>query len=297
MQSEFKKGKITKFEELQIYEASIQMTKPRLLIFAGAGASVDSGLSTFRSVEGGTPDGNITMWGGEDVNTVCSYGKWRLANYQKRRGTFDTLRRIHNFYKIIQDQIKTAQPNTFHHYVANLIKDNRYDVTVLTTNIDDLFERAGVPSSRILHLHGSIFKRRCVVCDYVFHDTTSIWKVPEDVQRCPRPKCQSRLVKTDVTFYGEKCSNYLIGAQVFSRLKAGDSMIMVGASGETFSHAQRLWAKCRRRHVHSIHINPSQGPHEKYPSDYSMVDTVKTSIDALDFHLRLRSTVSEVLYE
>ena len=85
--------------------------QPRLLIFAGAGVSVDSGLPTFRVAEGASSkNGNVTMWGTEDVEDVCSYGKWRAASHSTKRGSFDKLFRIHNFYKNVQDSIKDAEP-------------------------------------------------------------------------------------------------------------------------------------------------------------------------------------------
>jgi NAD-dependent deacetylase len=45
-----------------------------------------------------------------------------------------------------------AQPNTAHYALAELEK--KYDVTVITQNIDDLHERGG--STRVFHLHGII---------------------------------------------------------------------------------------------------------------------------------------------
>ena len=47
-------------------------------------------------------------------------------------------------------------PNKAHHNLANL--EQYYDVQIITQNIDDLHERAG--STKILHLHGELFKSR-----------------------------------------------------------------------------------------------------------------------------------------
>lgn len=49
-----------------------------------------------------------------------------------------------------------AEPNAAHIGIAAL--EIKYNVTIVTQNIDDLHERAG--SSNILHLHGEIFKMR-----------------------------------------------------------------------------------------------------------------------------------------
>ena len=49
-----------------------------------------------------------------------------------------------------------AAPNAAHLGLARL--EDQFDVHIITQNIDDLHERAG--SSRVLHLHGEIFKMR-----------------------------------------------------------------------------------------------------------------------------------------
>lgn len=48
--------------------------------------------------------------------------------------------------------IAAAEPNAAHLAVRDL--EERYEVVVITQNVDDLHERAG--SSRILHLHGTV---------------------------------------------------------------------------------------------------------------------------------------------
>jgi NAD-dependent deacetylase len=52
--------------------------------------------------------------------------------------------------------VLAANPNAAHTGLAELEKD--FDVTIVTQNIDDLHERAG--STKIIHLHGEIFKMR-----------------------------------------------------------------------------------------------------------------------------------------
>ena len=48
----------------------------------------------------------------------------------------------------------TVKPNRGHELVAELEK--KYDVTVVTQNVDDLHERAG--STNVIHLHGELMK-------------------------------------------------------------------------------------------------------------------------------------------
>jgi NAD-dependent deacetylase len=52
--------------------------------------------------------------------------------------------------------------------------ENDFDITIITQNIDDLHERAG--SSRILHLHGEIFKMRSE------QDEQLVYEIRGDIQ-------------------------------------------------------------------------------------------------------------------
>jgi NAD-dependent deacetylase len=56
------------------------------------------------------------------------------------------------FYNERRRQIRDAQPNEAHKQLVRL--EEKYDVSIVTQNIDDLHERAG--STKILHLHGKI---------------------------------------------------------------------------------------------------------------------------------------------
>jgi NAD-dependent deacetylase len=60
------------------------------------------------------------------------------------------------FYNMRRSDVLEAKPNAAHYCLAELEKN--FDVHIITQNIDDLHERGG--SSRVLHLHGEIFKMR-----------------------------------------------------------------------------------------------------------------------------------------
>ena len=254
--------------------------QPKLLVFAGAGISVDSGLPTFRrTVE---DDASTTFWGDASIYDVCSYAAWEQAKIAPNDGY---VRRIENFYAKMWDDIRKAEPNSFHHLIAEVIRKNLYDVQVVTTNVDDLFEKAGIPESRVLHLHGSILHRRCMICGsvYIFQPHS------EDVDQCPDPTCLSKMVKTDVTFYGEACTEYAKGIEAFNALEKDDYILMAGSSGETFTDAMVLWSECRRRDVRTIHINPHYYPHIIYFADVNLRCGIRDTIPFLRKTLKIDS--------
>ena len=61
-----------------------------------------------------------------------------------------------DFYNMRRRDVAAAKPNVAHIGLAELEKD--FDVTIITQNIDDLHERGG--STKVMHLHGEIFKMR-----------------------------------------------------------------------------------------------------------------------------------------
>jgi NAD-dependent deacetylase len=116
------------------------MTKSRLVVFTGAGVSAESGLKTFRDSGG--------LWEEYNVMDVATPEAW-----QKNPSL------VLDFYNKRRTQVLNARPNLAHYSIAKL--QERFDVVVITQNIDNLHERAG--SKKVLHLHGEITKSRSTV--------------------------------------------------------------------------------------------------------------------------------------
>ncbi|HXB91977.1 MAG TPA: NAD-dependent deacylase, partial [Puia sp.] len=126
--------------------------KKRLVVLTGAGISAESGLRTFRDSDG--------LWEGYEVAEVATPGAWR------RNPAL-----VLDFYNMRRRDVKKADPNAAHLGLAELEKD--FDVHIITQNIDDLHERAG--STKVLHLHGEIFKMRSET------DESLVYDIREDI--------------------------------------------------------------------------------------------------------------------
>lgn len=112
--------------------------KKRVVVFTGAGISAESGIATFRARKGG-------VWTDFDVSKVATKEAW-----QKDRET------VLAFHNMVRKDVGKAKPNAAH--FALTVLEEKYNVTIITQNIDDLHERAG--SKNIIHLHGEITKAR-----------------------------------------------------------------------------------------------------------------------------------------
>jgi NAD-dependent deacetylase len=123
------------------------MSKKKLVVLTGAGISAESGLKTFRDSDG--------LWEGYNVYEVATPG-----------GFAKQPQLVLDFYNLRRKDVAAAKPNKAHTGLAELEKD--FDVTIITQNIDDLHERGG--SSKIIHLHGEIFKMRSVTNPKLIYD-------------------------------------------------------------------------------------------------------------------------------
>jgi NAD-dependent deacetylase len=109
----------------------------KLVVLTGAGISAESGLRTFRDSDG--------LWEGYNIEDVATPRAWKKDPSL-----------VLDFYNYRRKNVLDASPNAAHLGLAELEK--KFDVHIITQNIDDLHERAG--STRVLHLHGEILKMR-----------------------------------------------------------------------------------------------------------------------------------------
>lgn len=107
----------------------------KIVVLSGAGISAESGIQTFRDSDG--------LWENHNVQDVATPEAFE-------RNPELVLR----FYNERRKNIAAVKPNAAHTELVRL--ENKYDVQIITQNIDDLHERAG--SQNVTHLHGEIFK-------------------------------------------------------------------------------------------------------------------------------------------
>ena len=107
----------------------------KIVILTGAGMSAESGIATFRGGGG--------LWNNYPVEQVAT-----------PEGFAANPSLVLEFYNQRRTELLNAEPNEGHLLVAAL--EERYNVTVVTQNVDDLHERAG--SSSVIHLHGELMK-------------------------------------------------------------------------------------------------------------------------------------------
>lgn len=119
----------------------------KIVVLTGAGISAESGLRTFRESNG--------LWEEHRVEDVATYEAW-CSNQQM----------VLDFYNQRRKQLYEVKPNAGH--LALIELEKKYDVRIITQNVDDLHERAG--SGQVLHLHGELKKVRSTVDENLVYE-------------------------------------------------------------------------------------------------------------------------------
>lgn len=180
--------------------------KPKLVVFTGAGISAESGIKTFRDSGG--------LWEEFDINEVATPQAWEKNQ-----------RLVLDFYNKRRKQVLEAQPNKAHFALVELEK--KYDVQIITQNIDDLHERAG--SKKVLHLHGEITKSRSSI------DHSLVYKIKgEEIKLGDKCEKGSQL-RPHIVWFGEMVpmmeTAYVIAEKADIFVVVGTSMAVYPAAG------------------------------------------------------------------
>ena len=182
--------------------------KKHIVVLSGAGISAESGLKTFRDSDG--------LWNGYDVYEVAT-----------PEGFAKNPQLVLDFYNDRRRDVAAALPNAAHIGLAELEKD--FDVTIITQNIDDLHERAG--STKVLHLHGEIFKMRSVA------DEENTFEIRGDIKVGDLAADGSQL-RPYIVWFGEAVPMMEIATPL---LRDCDYFVVVGTSLQVYPAASLLY--------------------------------------------------------
>lgn len=180
----------------------------RVIILSGAGISVESGISTFRDGGG--------IWDNHNISEVCNFDS--LEKNEEKTIAFYDQQRV---------SLQGKKPNYAHKVVAELKLKYKDDIAVVTQNVDDLFERAGLFNGEVLHLHGFLTHVRCmnVHCNRFFN---IFYNEQSKANNGYCPACQSKF-RPDVVFFGEPVPLYML---LNKELIDCEMLVIIGSSGK-----------------------------------------------------------------
>jgi len=170
----------------------------RLVILSGAGMSAESGIRTFRDMNG--------LWEEYDVMEVASIEAW-----------YKHPELLLSFYNDRRKQMIESKPNQGHLLLAELEKI--FDVQIITQNVDDLHERAG--STHVLHLHGELTKARSSI------DPSLIYKLDNPEMKMG-DKCEKgSQLRPHIVWFGEEVPAM---AEAVPIVESADYLCVIGTS-------------------------------------------------------------------
>ncbi len=175
-----------------------------IVVLTGAGMSAESGINTFRDAGG--------LWEGHDIMEVASPG-----------GFANNPELVLDFYNQRRRQLLDVQPNAAHIALANL--EHKFNITIITQNVDDLHERAG--SSKIIHLHGELLKARSTL------DSNLVYKRMEDISLGDNCEKGSQL-RPHIVWFGEDVPLLEKAVKITS---TADILVIIGTSMQVYPAA------------------------------------------------------------
>jgi len=182
----------------------------KIVVLTGAGISAESGIKTFRDSGG--------LWEEYDIMEVATPQAWAKNPALVTR-----------FYNERRQQLLTVKPNEAHFALVRL--EEKYDVQIITQNVDDLHERAG--STKVLHLHGELRKVRSST------DEKLVYTLSEDnfeVKIGDMCEKGSQL-RPHIVWFGEPVPNIVRASEMAEQC---DIMIVIGTSLNVYPAAGLL---------------------------------------------------------
>ena len=207
----------------------------KVVVLTGAGISAESGIPTFRGVDG--------LWEGHRVEEVAT------------PTAFDqNPELVHRFYNTRRRHLlqKDVRPNAAHIALAEYEANHDDDFLLITQNVDHLHFAAG--GQNVLPMHGQLLEARCTQTDKVYP-----WF--EDLSpNTPDPETPSRRgnLRPNVVWFGEmpygmeKIQQAARNADLF--LAIGTSAVVYPAAGIV----QQTPLNCQR-----VEINLDTTPQSK----------------------------------
>ena len=181
----------------------------KIIILSGSGISKESGIDTFRDADG--------MWNEYDPRELASTTALETQPAK-----------VLEFYNMRRQKMWDADPNIAHLALVDLEK--KYEVTIVTQNVDNLHEIAG--SKNIIHLHGELNKVRSS------SNPNNIIEVNkgQDINLGDLSDDGSQL-RPDIVLFGEPVPKITEAIEI---IKDADILIVIGTSLQVYPAAELI---------------------------------------------------------
>lgn len=191
--------------------------------------SAESGITTFRDAGG--------LWENYPVMDVASAD-----------GFARNPKLVHEFYNARRRDLLTKKPNAGHLAIARL--EEKFEVYVITQNVDNLHEQAG--SKNVLHLHGELMKARAIDNDSLVFELK-----PDAYETTPETVINGHKVRPHIVFFQEAVPMIEPAIDIVGE---ADIVVVIGTSLNVYPAASLLHYARRGVPVYYIDPRPAAVP-------------------------------------
>lgn len=248
-----------------------------IIVLAGAGMSVDSGIPAYRGKDG--------FWSNELIINNHKINQFDLMSHQSFEENPD---KSWSLIGYLIDMFENTTPHKGYFDLLEIIKQKDY--FIYTSNIDKQFIKAGYKKDRIVECHGSIYKMQCT--DILEREN---WQTPKinvdyskftlngDYPKCPNcnKPCRPNLFLFGDFFWISK--EYLTQQNNYNKWKESIInsnkkivVIEIGA-GKTVNTLRKESANLAKQNIPIIRINNSD-PEVENDNFISVNSTAKAAL-------------------
>ncbi|MFO7445838.1 MAG: NAD-dependent deacylase [Ignavibacteriaceae bacterium] len=208
-------------------------TASSVVFFTGAGISAESGIPTFRGVDG--------IWNKMKPEELASF-----------KGFMKNPELVWEWYKYRKKIVHESMPNPGHIAIAEM-QEIIPEVIVVTQNVDNLHRRAG--SKIIYELHGNIERNFCIDCKKRYDNEIDL------TAKIPTCTCGG-MIRPDVVWFGE----FLPEDQFTAAEKAAQNcgvFVVAGTSAVVFPAAGLIYT-AKQSGAYIIEVNLEETEISRY---------------------------------
>ncbi|HEY5674429.1 MAG TPA: Sir2 family NAD-dependent protein deacetylase [Malonomonas sp.] len=230
-----------------------------IIITAGAGMGVDSGLPDFRGDQG--------FWTAYPMYQRLNLSFVQAANPEhfERDPLFGW-----GFYGHRTNLYRSTIPHQGFTLLTNWIERLALDYFVVTSNVDGQFQKAGFAEERILEVHGSIHHLQCTApCSYNIWPNNAEITINETTMRATTaPQCPHcrRVARPNILMFGDySWLHQRTAAQethfenFIAKNQAERLVVVEMGAGSAIPTIRNLSERLgRRQHVRVLRINPRE---------------------------------------
>jgi NAD-dependent deacetylase len=230
------------FDPVALTEVAAWLRDARsIVILTGAGISTESGIPDFRGPQG--------LWTKNPDAEKASDIRYYVSDPELRR---------RNWHARATNGMWDVEPNAGHHALVELAEIAPVSLLV-TQNVDGLHHRAGSDPDRLVEIHGTTHRVKCLRCSYRAPIDDALDRVRAGEADPPCPEC-GYILKSATVSFGESLDDVDL-ERSFAAAGSADVFLALGTSLGVYPIA-RMPSLARAAGARIVIVNAQPTPYD-----------------------------------